>query len=350
MPPPFGKRPGTLVRQERPFNAGPPPDALHSAAITPNDLFFVRNHGDVPEVDPAVYRLTVEGEVENPLELALADLARFSRRELVVTIQCAGNRRQELIDHQPIPNELPWGGEAISTARWAGASLADLLAEARPTAKAKHVEFLGLDETERHGHRFVFGGSIPLDKALRPEVLLATEMNGAPLPPVHGFPLRAVVPGWIGARSVKWLRRIVLREDPSPNYFQSVAYRLFPAAVNADNVNWDEGAMLGEQAVNSLITSPEPGARLEPGPAHVEGIAYVAGPRTIERVELSTDGGRTWQLARLGDGDVAPGPGASGKPKSTSRRRRASSSPAPGTPPARPNPPTSPRSGTSRAT
>lgn len=302
---PFGKRAGTLVRQERPFNAGPPSTDLRAAPITPTDLFFVRNHGDVPEVDPAGFRLTIGGEVERPLEWTLADLARFARRELTVTIQCAGNRRQELAAVRPIPNELPWGGEAISTARWTGVALAELLAEARPTSAARHVELLGLDETERHGHRFRFGGSIPLAKALAGETLLATEMNGAPLPPVHGYPLRAVVPGWIGARSVKWLTRIELRETPSENYFQSVAYRLFPAAVGPENVKWDEGAMLGEQAVNCLITSPENAARLAPGPVHVEGIAYVGGPRTIERVEVSSDGGASWHVARLGS-DAGP--------------------------------------------
>jgi sulfite oxidase len=303
--PPFGKHPETLVRQDEPFNAGPPPARLAASEITPVEDFFVRNHGAVPEVDATAWRLRIEGEVERPLELTLADLAKRPRRELVATIQCAGNRRQELIEHKPVPHELPWGAEAISTATWAGCPLADLLAEARPTAAAAHVELTGLDETERRGVRFAYGGSIPLGKAMAPETLLALEMNGAPLPPVHGFPVRALVPGWIGARSVKWLSRIEVRRDPSQNYFQAVAYRLFPAGVGPENVVWEEGAMLGEQPVTTIVTTPEPGARVRAGRLDVAGIAYVGGPRTVTRVEVSTDGGATWSTARLG-GDRGP--------------------------------------------
>ena len=265
MTPPYGKHPATLVRQARPFNAGPPPERMRAGFLTATEDFFVRNHGDVPEVEAAAYRLKVEGAVERPLALSLADLARFPRREVTATLQCAGNRRQELVERKPIPNELPWGLEAVSTARWSGVALADVLAAAGPTAEARHLALTGLDETERHGHRFRFGGSIPLDKALAPEVLLATGMNGAPLPPVHGAPLRLVVPGWIGARSVKWLASITLQAGPSDNYFQRVAYRLFPAHVDADNVVWEEGAMLGELPVNSIVTSPRAGARLPAG-------------------------------------------------------------------------------------
>lgn len=303
--PPFGKHPETLVRQDDPFNAGPPPSRLAAAPITPVEDFFVRNHGGVPVVDPAAWRLRIEGEVERPLELSLADLAARPRRELVATVQCAGNRRQELAELKPVPHELPWGAEAISTATWAGPALADLLAEARPTAAAAHVEFTGLDETERRGLRFAYGGSIPLAKAVAPETLLALEMNGTILPPVHGYPVRALVPGWIGARSVKWLSRIEVRRTPSENYFQSVAYRLFPAGVGPENVVWEEGAMLGEQPVTTIVTSPEPGARITAGRVEIAGVAYVGGPRTIARVEVSTDGGRTWSAARL-DRDHGP--------------------------------------------
>jgi sulfite oxidase len=164
--------------------------------------------------------------------------------------------------------------------------------------EARHVELLGLDETERHGHRFVFGGSIPIDKALRPEVLLAYDMNGKPLLPVHGAPLRAVVPGWVGARSVKWLTKINLREEPSENYFQSKAYRLFPAHIGPDNVDWDTGLMLGEFNVSSVVCSPAEGAVLPAGENLVKGWAF-AGERQVARVDVSTDGGRTWQTAEL---------------------------------------------------
>ena len=299
MAPPFAKHPATLVRSQRPFNAGPPPERLRSSFVTPVEDFFVRNHGDVPEIDPTAYRLRVDGAVERPLELSLADLQRVPRREVTATLQCAGNRRQELALEKPIPGELPWGGEAISTATWSGVALADVLAAAGPAAAAHHVALAGLDQAERHGHRFRFGGSIPLDKARAPEVLLATAMNGAPLPAVHGAPLRLVVPGWIGARSVKWLAAVTLQEEPSDNYFQRVAYRLFPAHVDPESVVWEEGAMLGELPVNSLITGPREGQRVRAGAVRVEGLALAGGGRSVARVEISADGGRSWLVAGL---------------------------------------------------
>src|SRR6185503_2817348 len=116
-----------------------------------------------------------------------------------------------------------------------------------------HVAFDGLDRVTRHDHTFDYGGSIPIEKAQRAEVLLADEMNGAPIPAIHGFPLRAVVPGYIGARSVKWLSRIHLQASPSDNYFQARAYRLFAPEVTADNVRWEDGRMLAANALTSVI-------------------------------------------------------------------------------------------------
>ncbi len=298
-PTPHGKRPRFLVRQAAPFNGGPPPQLLADEAITPTDLFFVRNHGEVPVVDPATFRLRVEGAVERPREFGLAELERFPTVSLPATLQCAGHRRQELAELRPIPHELPWGAEAVSTALWQGIRLADLLAEVRPTVAARHLAFEGLDSTERLGRRFRYGGSIPIGKALAPEVLLAFAMNGAPLPPVHGYPLRLVVPGWIGARSVKWLERIVLRPEPSDNYFQAIAYRLFPSSVGPENVEWNEGAMLGELPVNAFFTRPSGGERLRTGNVECAGIALAGGGREVIRVEVSCDGGKRWIAAAL---------------------------------------------------
>jgi len=294
----FGKAADILVRHDSPFNAGPPPEKAAASFLTPVDLFFVRNHGDVPSIDPRTFNLTIEGNVKRPFRISLEEIQRLPRITVPATLQCAGNRRQELIAAQPIPGELGWGTEAISTAEWSGVPLRDVLAVADPTPEGRHVELIGLDETERHGHTFAFGGSIPLDKAMRSEVLLAYEMNGQPLPPVHGAPLRAVVPGWIGARSVKWLTRINLREDPSDNYFQAKAYRLFPPQTGPGNVVWETGLMLGEFNVSSVISSPVPGDTLPPGETAVRGWAF-AGERRVERVDVSTDGGRTWRTADL---------------------------------------------------
>ena len=298
MSAPFGKHPDTLVRQDRPFNAGPPPRHL-ARFLTPVEHFFVRSHGDVPQVDPGSYRLILNGMVRKPLRISLEELRRLPRVSVVATLQCAGNRRLEMAAVRPIPGELGWGAEAVSTAEWKGVPLRDLLAAVEPACAAKHVAFSAFDETERHGQRFTFGGSIPLDKALSPEVLLAYEMNGGDLPPVHGAPLRVVVPGYIGARSVKWLSAITLQDEPSDNYFQAKAYRLFGPQVDHDNVDWESGLMLGPFNVGSVISSPADGETLPAGPLSVRGFAF-AGEREVARVEVSTDGGRTWTVAELG--------------------------------------------------
>lgn len=298
----FGKHPRQLVRETRFFNSGPPPELLRGHPVTPTELFFTRNHAGVPSVEPASYRLSVAGLVEQPLELTLDQLrADYPADTVAATIACAGLRRDELMNIRPIPGEVAWSTEPVSTGVWHGVRLADVLATARPTAGARHVAFTGLDEVERHGNRFGFGGSIPLTKALADETLLAWELNGAPLPPVHGYPLRAVVPGYIGARSVKWLASIRLQEEPTENYFQSHAYRLFPPEVNADTVVWEQGIALGDMPLNSVIWSPETDARVPSGPVTVSGWACASGGRTIERVELTWDGGATWHRADLPD-------------------------------------------------
>lgn len=298
MSAPFRKHADILVRQERPFNAGPPTEHLRRF-VTPNELFFVRNHGDVPQVDRGSYRLALSGLIRKPLRISLDELHRLHKVSVVATLQCAGNRRLEMAGVKPIPNELGWGSEAVSTAEWKGVPLRELLAAVEPLPEARHVAFTALDETERHGHIFNFGGSIPLDKALSSEVLLAYEMNGEDLPPVHGGPLRVVVPGYIGARSVKWLSSITLQEEPSDNYFQATAYRLFGPQVDQDNVDWGSGLMLGPFNVGSVISAPLEGETLPAGTVKVRGFAY-AGEREVARVEVSADRGRTWTTATLG--------------------------------------------------
>jgi sulfite oxidase len=297
----YGKHPDLVIRQEDPLNAGPPPDRLLGGDLTPVDLFYVRNHGAVPEVDRAGYWLTVDGLVRRPFRISLEELQRLPRVTVAATLQCAGNRRSEMMAVKEIPNELGWGAEAIGTADWGGVPLSAVLSAADPEPAARYVELTGLDETERHGHRFQFGGSIPLDKALQPEVLLAYEMNGKPLPPVHGAPLRLVVPGYIGARSVKWLSRLTVQAEPSANYFQARAYRLFPPDMGPENVDWESGLMLGTFNVSSLICAPGADAALAAGPVTVRGWAF-AGEREVARVDLSVDGGRTWRVAELAPG------------------------------------------------
>lgn len=296
-----GKHPDFVVLEPDPLNGGPPLDALIAAPVTPNDLFFVRSHAPSPTIDPASYRLTVQGLVRRPLTLTLAGLRdRFPARRVEATLQCAGNRRQELLPYGEIPGELLWGEEAISTATWEGVSLQAVLEAAGLDAGAAHVEFIGLDRIE--GKAEGFGGSIPLEKAMSGEVLLADRMNGAPLPVDHGYPLRVVVPGYLGARSVKWLGQIVVRAQPSTNYYQARAYKLFPGDVSPDNVVWEDGMMLGEMPVTSVICTPHAGAAVR-SPLTVAGYALTSGGRRIVRVEVSIDEGRTWIAASLQPSD-----------------------------------------------
>lgn len=294
----LGKHEGMTVYRGAPFNAGPPLAALRAAFETPTELLFARNHAPVPEISAAEWRLAVEGLVERPLRLSLADLTRdFPRAELAATIQCAGNRRSEMLPDADPESAVLWGSDAISHVRWAGPRLRDVLAAAGVEEGAHFLSALGLDEIQKGDEVFGLGGSIPLEKALSEEVLLATELNGAPLPPLHGGPLRLLVPGYIGARSVKWLGQLTLQGEPSENHYQQRAYKIFPPAVTSETVDWAQGEMLGPFRLNSAICTPQPGEQLSAGPLRVAGYAIDTEP--VAAVELSVDGGQTWQEAAL---------------------------------------------------
>ena len=276
---------GLIIRTQQPLNAETPLGLLGRSHVTPTDLFFVRNHGAIPAVDPDAYRLTVGGDVREPLLLSLDELRdRFPRAGVTATIACAGNRRCEL--GRLAPGAVPWGPGAIGNAVWAGARLADLLTAAGIDAEARHVAFTGLDLPVVEDRAQSFGGSIPIDKALAPEVLLAYEMNGEPLTAEHGFPLRAVVPGYVGARSVKWLARISVGRTPSASFFQARDYKL-------------RGRPLGQQALNSAFCRPADRALVHGRRIGMAGYALARCGRLLERVEISTDGGRSWLQTRL---------------------------------------------------
>jgi sulfite oxidase len=290
---------GQVIHGVDGLNTGPwPVSADHF--ITPSSRFFTRSHAPVPAVDPATWRLRVEGLVQQDAELSLNDLAdSFSQRHVTATMVCAGLRREEFLSLGPLPGELPWGPEPISTGRWSGVPLADLLRAVGCSPGARHVELMGLDQVERQGARFGFGGSIDLDKALSGDVLLATALNGQPLPASHGFPVRAVVPGWIGARSVKWLARIALRDAPSDNYFQAKAYRFQRTANPDDPRDVSQGTMLTEIPVNSVIVSPAGAEVVRAGRVTVKGWAIGTGGRPLIAVELSPDAGESWVTAAI---------------------------------------------------
>jgi sulfite oxidase len=295
----YGKRADVIVHEEDPFNVETSLAALAEGPVTATDAFYVRGHGAVPETDPAAWRLQVHGLVERELSLSLETLREaFREHEVTATLQCAGNRRAGLVAIRDIPGEAPWGPGATGTATWTGVALADVLALAGPLRDAAHVGFDGADVCPEAKPVQRFGGSIPLDKASRPEVLLAWAMNGEPLAPVHGAPLRVVVPGYIGARSVKWLERIEVRARPWQGYFQHVVYRLLP---EDGTVGPAHGMPLGLVALNADVLSPADGATVDAGQVEVRGYAFAGGERHVARVDVSLDGGVRWAQAELLD-------------------------------------------------
>jgi sulfite oxidase len=299
----YGKRPDLIVHELEPFNAETGPAALAESAVTATDAFYVRGHGPVPDIDAAAWRLHVHGLVERELSLSLATLREaLPEHDITATLQCAGNRRAGLMAIRDIPGEAPWGPGATGTATWTGVALADVLALAQPTPQAAHVGFDGADLCPETPLQERFGGSIPIAKARRPEVLLAYAMNGAPLEPVHGAPLRVVVPGYIGARSVKWLDRIELRDAPWDGYFQQVAYRLLP---EDGTPGPGQGMPLGLVALNADILSPADGDTVAVGPVEMRGYAFAGGERHVARVDVSIDHENSWTQAELLD-DLGP--------------------------------------------
>ena len=291
-----------LVHKRQPLNAETPPRALAAAELTPLDAFYVRNHGPVPHLDRSAWRLRVSGLVERELALSLGHLqARFAHHQITATLQCAGNRRAGLIAVRDIPGEAPWRAGATGTATWRGVSLRDVLDAVGLRRAAQHVAFLGADVSEEADPPQHFGASIPRHKALAEEVLLVWEMNGQPLPAVHGGPVRAIVPGYIGARSVKWLERITAQCEPSDNYFQARAYRLLTPEVDPKKAPPGTGVALGAVAVNADILSPPDGATVGEGTVEVIGYAFAGDDRHIVRVDVSIDEGQRWEQAELLD-------------------------------------------------
>jgi sulfite oxidase len=305
----WGKRSGTIVHGRSPFNAEPPPSALARGEITALDTFYCRNHGPIPKIAVGDWRLTVNGWVSTPLNLTFEELENaFPSHTLIATLQCAGNRRAGLNKILEIAGEDPWGSGATSTAEWRGARLADVLDAAGVRREDRlHVAFAAPDVSRLASPPQPFGGSIPLAKAMSEEVLLAWEMNRQPLPRVHGGPVRVLVPGYIGARSVKWVTAITVQEVPSQNYFQAIAYRILPAGADLETAAPGEGVELSSVPLNCDILIPEDGAEVAPGPLEICGYAVVGDGRGVARVEVSLDEGRTWLAAKL---KPAPSPWA----------------------------------------
>lgn len=286
-----------IVHSANPLNTEPPLAELVASPLTPVETWFVRNHGPTPQIAKADFRLQIEGLVRTPRTFTVDELAkRFRARTLEATLTCAGNRRQELSQIRPVAG-VAWDAGAISHGLFGGMALREVLQAAELLPEARHVWLEGLDPVqEADGSQAPFGGSIPLEKAMAQELpaLLAHTMNGQPLTPEHGFPLRAVVPGYIGARSVKWLARIVVSDRPSPNRYVAVAYKV----VQSDDPQEAASAEpIYAMPVNAAICLPARGARLAAGKVRVAGYALPSGLEgaVVTSVELSVDGGRTWQ-------------------------------------------------------
>lgn len=290
----------TVVHEQDPYNAEPSRSALAGRMITPVNAFYSRNHGPIPDVDASGWRLRIDGLVDTPLDLGLADLrSGFRQQDIVATMQCAGARRADFLPVRDIPGEAPWGPCATSTARWTGVSLADVLGAAGLRPEAAHVAFEATDVSQISDPPAAYGSSIPIDKARAPEVLLAWAMNGDPLARVHGAPVRIVVPGFIGARSVKWVAVITATAVPSDNFFQSTAYRVLPPDADPTTIGPGAGFPLGPVALNTDILDPGPGSTVRVGVTTVRGFAYAGDDRSVVRVDVSTDDGGTWLQAAL---------------------------------------------------
>jgi DMSO/TMAO reductase YedYZ molybdopterin-dependent catalytic subunit len=262
--------------------------------ITPLGLHYLLIHFDIPFVDAADWRLAIRGRVERHLSLSLYDVKGRPTRTLAVTLECAGNGRALL---SPRPLSQPWLQEAVGTAEWTGTPLAPLLREAGLLDGAVDVVFTGLDRGVQGDVEHVYERSLPVEEALRDEMLLAYAVNGQPLPPQHGFPLRLVVPGWYGMTHVKWLTAIEVVDAPFRGWQQDVAYHLRESED-------EQGVPVTRILPRSLMVPPgipeflTRRRLLDAGPCLLEGRAW-SGHGTIERVEVSTDGGETWADAEL---------------------------------------------------
>ena len=296
-----------IVHSQTPFNAEPSLARLRAAVITPQAELYVRSHGAVPQIDPAAYRLRVMGQVARPLELSLADLRRFPQHTVIAALQCAGNRRADL---QPVRRTAgdPWAAGAIGNAAWTGAALADVLRAAGAAANASlHVAFDCCDEVELPEEgRFRYGASIAMAKARAPETLLAYGMNGEDLAAEHGFPLRAMVPGFAGVRSAKWLTTITVQDRPSSNPMQARDYKLFPPEVTEGPLDWEAAPTIDEMPLNAAICEPARGAELAAGPVALRGYAVAPCGSRVARVDVSADGGLSWAPAALDPAAESP--------------------------------------------
>ena len=277
-----------------PCNAEVPLDELGDNWITPNHLWYIRNHNPVPEVDIKKYTLELSGIASKQILLGMEDIKNFKSKNVTTTIQCGGNRRNQLNSVKKTMG-TPWNIGAISTAEWKGMELRDLIIQnsAIKDGKIKHIHFEGIDGVK---------ASIPIEKVLNPygDVILAYEMNGEELPRDHGYPLRVIVPGYVGIRNIKWLKKITLSENEVDGTWQKgISYKGFPHYIDEINEKLVEKIRpVQEMPIQSGITK----ISNNNDKITVEGFAWSGGGRGIIRVDVSIDQGKTWKMAELKKG------------------------------------------------
>jgi DMSO/TMAO reductase YedYZ molybdopterin-dependent catalytic subunit len=276
-------------------NHGMPLEALRYP-ITPVGLHYLLVHYDIPAVEPGAWRLELGGAVERPLSLSLEDLRSMPSVTRPVTLECAGNGRALLA---PRPLSQPWLTEAVGTGEWTGVPLRSLLERAGLRDDAVELLFTGLDRGIEGDEEQYYERSLARAEALSDDALLAYELNGGPLPAQHGFPLRLVIAGWYGMAHVKWLAAITALTEPFQGYQQAVGYRLYDA-------DGEAGAPVTRMLPRSLTIPPgmpdflTRERHVDAGRVVLEGRAW-SGWGPVERVDVSTDGGDSWQDAQLGE-------------------------------------------------
>jgi len=283
-----------IVRSVRPEDLETPLTAFDSW-ITPIEHFFVRSHMSRPVVDLATWRLSVAGEVSAPVDLSMDDLKKLPVVEVVSVLECAGNGRAF---YRPTVAGMQWTYGAVGNGRWRGVRLADVLKKAGLKSSAKQILFNGADTPP--GTMPDFMRTIPIQKALDPDTLLAFEMNGEALPVSHGYPLRLIVPGWAGDSWAKWVVSLTAIDKDHDGFWVKTAYR-YPVRPVGPGAAVDIADMKPVEALRpkSVIAGPVDGANVGPGPVRIHGAAW-AGESPIARVDVSTDSGRTWRPATLG--------------------------------------------------
>ena len=279
----------TLVEIDKVPLIGETPQSLLQNWLTPNPLFYVRNHFDTPEIEMSSWRLSVDGFVSELGQLDFDDIKRLPKYTSTITLECAGNNRSDL--EPPTPGNQFQSG-AVSTAVWAGAALKDILGESGIKPGARQVLFEGADfgTPVPGGSEMPYLRSLPMEVAMHPDTLVAYEMNGEELPIEHGYPLRLVVPGWYGMASVKWLSGIKVIDYEFEGFFQTERY-----VIENDDGVWEQ---IKEMSIKSLISSPDAGEVLANKSTCVAGMAW-SGSAQIKNVEFSSDGGQTWEQATL---------------------------------------------------